>query len=240
MIKLYQYTAAWGLSDISPFVTKVDCYLRMVKLPYEQINLPAMELAKTSKGKLPIIEDRGRKIADSDFIMEYLKATYGDTLDTSLTPRERAAALALRRMMEEGLYWSAIIQMRWKEEANFALYRPVLYTVVDLPQDQRDSAVNQFREGILQEFHGQGMGRHTAEENYALARADMTALSGYLGERSYFMGEEPTSLDATAYAWLVHILWVPFQGPVKEYAVSLPNLVAYCHRMKEQYYPEGC
>jgi glutathione S-transferase len=53
------------------------------------------------------------------------------------------------------------------------------------------------------------------------------------------MGEEPTSLDATAYAWLAHILWVPFQGPVKEYAVSLPNLAAYCHRMKEQYYPEG-
>lgn len=97
--------------------------------------------------------------------------------------------------------------------------------------------MNQFREGILQEFHGQGMGRHTAEENYALARADMTALSDYLGERSYFMGEDPTSLDATAYAWLAHILWVPFQGPVKEYAVSLPNLVAYCHRMKEQYYP---
>src|SRR4026208_2518541 len=58
--------------------------------------------------------------------------------------------------------------------------------VVDLPPDQRDGAVNQFREGILQEFHGQGMGRHTAEENYALARADMTALSDYLGERSYF------------------------------------------------------
>ena len=240
MIRLYQYTAAWGLPDISPFVTKVDCYLRMVKLPYERMNLPAGELAKTAKGKLPILEDRGRKIADSDFIVEYLKATYGDTLDTSLTPRERAMVLALRRMMEEGLYWSAIIQMRWKEEANFALYRPVLYTVVDLPPDQRDGAVNQFREGILQEFHGQGMGRHTAEENYALARADITALSDYLGERSYFMGEEPTSLDATAYAWLAHILWVPFQGPVKEYAVSLPNLVAYCQRMKEQYYPEGC
>ena len=239
MIRLYQYTAAWGLPDISPFVTKVDCYLRTVKLPYERVNLPAAELTNTPKGKLPIIEDHGRKIADSGFIVEYLKATYGDTLDKFLTPRDRAAALALRRMMEEGLYWSAIIQMRWKEEANFALYRPVLYTVVDLPPDQRDRAVDQFREGMLQEFYGQGMGRHAAEENYVLARADLTVLSDYLGKRPYFMGEEPTSLDATAYAWLAHILWVPFQGPVKEYAASLSNLVAYCHRMKEQYYPEG-
>src|SRR5215471_15486485 len=124
MIKLYQYTTAWGLPDISPFVTKVDCYLRMVQLPYERVKLPAVELAKTSKGKLPIIEDRGRQIADSDFIVQYLKATYGDPLDSSLTPRERATGLALRRMMEEGLYWSGIIQMRWQEEANFARYRP--------------------------------------------------------------------------------------------------------------------
>ena len=240
MIRLYQYTAAWGLPDISPFVTKVDCYLRMVKLPYERVHLPAAELAKTPKAKLPIIEDQGKTVADSGFIEEYLKATYGDTLDKSLTRRDRAVALALRRMMEEGLYWSAIIQMRWKEESNFALYRPALYTVVDLPPDQRDRAVDQFREGILQEFYGQGMGRHAAEENYGLARADLTALSDYLGERPYFMGEEATSLDAAAYAWLAHILWVPFQGPVKEYAASLPNLVAYCHRMKEQYYPERC
>src|SRR5215471_3977076 len=190
MIQLYQYTAAWGLPDISPFVTKIDCYLRMVQLPYERVPLSAAELAKTPKGKLPIIKDGDRTIADSDFIMQYLTATYGNPLDTALTPRERAVSLALRRMMEEGLYWSAIIQMRWQEEANFALYRPALYQVVALPPDQRDSAVNQFREGILQEFHGQGMGRHTAEENYTLAKADLTALSDYLGEKSYFMGEE--------------------------------------------------
>jgi len=200
------YSSGLGLLDISPVVTKVDCYLRMAKLPYERVNLPVAELAQTPKAKLLIIEDQGKTVADSGFIEEYLKATYGDTLDKSLTLRDRAVALALRRMMEEGLYWSAIIQTQWKEEANFALYRPALYTVVDLPPDQRDRAVDQFREGILQEFYGQGMGRHTAEENYGLARADLTALSDYLGERPYFMGQDPTSLDAAVYAWLAHIL----------------------------------
>ena len=32
---------------------------------------------------------------------------------------------------------------------------------------------------------------------------------------------------------------VPFQGPAKEYAQARPNLVAYCRRMRERYYPEA-
>jgi glutathione S-transferase len=82
------------------------------------------------------------------------------------------------------------------------------------------------------------MGRHSAAENYQLAKADLMALADYLGDQPYFLGEQPTSLDATAYSWLAHILHVPFQGPVKQYAQSQANLVAYCCRMQERYYPE--
>src|SRR5215471_371395 len=109
MITLYQYIPAWGLPDISPFVTKVDCYLRMTGLSYELVQFPPTELVKTPKGKLPIIEDHGRQVADSGFIIDYLKATYGDTLDAHLSSRDRAVGAAFRRMMEESLYWSAII-----------------------------------------------------------------------------------------------------------------------------------
>ena len=35
MIKMHGYIPAWGVPDVSPFVTKIDCYLRMVGLPYE-------------------------------------------------------------------------------------------------------------------------------------------------------------------------------------------------------------
>ena len=238
MITLYQYIAAWGLPDISPFVTKIDCYLRMAGLPYERVRFPTSELEKTSKGKLPIIEDKGRRVADSGFIVDYLKATYGDPLDEHLHSRDRAAGIALRRMMEEGLYWSAIIHTRWQQDANFAVYQPVLSAMIDLPAEQRERAVSQFRHQILVEFHEQGMGRHSAEENYELAKADLTALADYLGDQPYFLGEQPTSLDATAYSWLAHIMHVPFQGPVKQYAQSRANLVTYCRRMQERYYPE--
>lgn len=37
MIKMYGYIPAWGLPDVSPFVSKIDCYLRMMRLPYELV-----------------------------------------------------------------------------------------------------------------------------------------------------------------------------------------------------------
>jgi hypothetical protein len=70
MIKLYGYGPAWDFPDCSPFVTKVDCYLRMVALPYTLVPWHALQdLQKAPKGKFPCIEDRAKKIADSAFII---------------------------------------------------------------------------------------------------------------------------------------------------------------------------
>ncbi|MGI9047293.1 MAG: glutathione S-transferase C-terminal domain-containing protein [Burkholderiales bacterium] len=50
------------------------------------------------------------------------------------------------------------------------------------------------------------------------------------------MGAEPTSIDAVAYAFLANLIWVPLDTPLKRYALSRPNLEAYCQRMKARYY----
>jgi Glutathione S-transferase, C-terminal domain len=147
--------------------------------------------------------------------------------------------VALRRMIEESLYWSAIIHARWQTDTNFAAYRPSLSAMVDLPIEQREQVVNQFRQQILLEFYEHGIGRHSAHEIYELAKTDLGALADYLGDQPYFLGEQPTALDAAAYGSLVHIIQVPFQGPAKEYARSQRNLVTYCRRMQERYYPEA-
>jgi glutathione S-transferase len=114
--------------NVSPFVLKVDCYLRMVGLPYELVRFQSPEeFAQLPKGKIPCIEDRGQKIADSGFILEYLQATYGDPLgEQRLSPREQAVALGMRRLMEEHLYW-AICYARWMEDAIWEQYKHILF-----------------------------------------------------------------------------------------------------------------
>lgn len=83
------------------------------------------------------------------------------------------------------------------------------------------------------------MGRHSREEILAIGKADITALADFLADKPFFLGAEPTSLDATAYPFLANVLWFPLDTPIKAHAAARPNPQSYCERMKARYYPEG-
>ncbi len=82
MITLYQFPPCWDLPNASPFCMKVENYLRMSNLPYRTVSV--LNPAKGPKGKLPFITDNGQTVADSSFILDYLKATHGDTQWTTI------------------------------------------------------------------------------------------------------------------------------------------------------------
>jgi len=231
MIKLYQFQPAFGLPNASPFCMKVENYLRMAGLPYEIA--PNASHFKAPKGKLPYIEDGGKAIADSSFIIEYLKSTYGDTLDAKLTPLENAQAVALRRMMEENLYW-ALAYSRWVEPQGWEATKAEFFKPV--PALLRGPISALARRGVTRQMWGQGMGRHKAEEVHHIGKTDITALADFLDDKPYFMGEAPTSLDATAYAFLANIILVPLDSALKQHALKYPRLEAYCRRMRGRYY----
>lgn len=231
MIKLYQFKPAFGLPNASPFCMKVETYLRMAGLPYECPR--GADLRKAPKGKLPYIEDGDTRIADSAFIIAYLKQTYGDKLDAHLSAREHAQALALRRLMEEHLYWAAIYT-RWIEDGGFARTREVFFD--GMPAPLKQIVPHLARRAMRQELHGHGMGRHSREEIYAIGCQDIVALAHSLGDQPYFMGAQPSSLDATAYAFIANLLWVPLASPLLDEARKHANLEAYCQRMKARYF----
>ena len=83
------------------------------------------------------------------------------------------------------------------------------------------------------------MGRHSREEILAIGKADITALADFLADKPFFLGAEPTSLDATAYPFLANVPWFPLDTPIKAHAAARPNPQSYCERMKARYYPEG-
>ena len=83
VIVLHQFAPAFGLPNASPFCMKLETYLRLAGLPYRLAN--DGDVFKAPKGKLPYIDDDGTLVADSSFIIDHLKARYGDRLDTALT-----------------------------------------------------------------------------------------------------------------------------------------------------------
>src|SRR3990172_181027 len=196
MITLYQFPPACGLPNISPFCMKVEVYLRMARLPYQTA---IVSMRKAPKGKAPHIEDNGRILAESGFIIDYLKATYGDSLDAWLSAEQRATAHALRRMMEENMYW-AVLYSRWFEDRNWEKVRKVFFG--GLPVPLRSFIPFLVRANMKKALWGHGIGRHRREEIYALGRSDITALAEFLGTKAYFLVDRPRSLHATAYAFL--------------------------------------
>lgn len=233
-IKVYQFPPAFGLPNASPFCMKLETYLRMAGLPYQLKN--GMHHMKAPKGKLPYIEDDGRVIGDSGLIIEYLRATRGDPLDAGLSVRDRSRALAIRRLVEENLYW-AMLYSRWIDEPGWSMTRAAFFD--PLPAPLRWVAPRLAQRSLRRSLHGHGMGRHSRDEIYAIGCADIEALSRLLGEQAFFLGEKPTSIDATTYAFLANIVQVELDTPLRRRASSQSNLARYCERMKARYYPEA-
>ena len=232
MIALYQFPPAWGLPSMSPFCMKLETYLRMAGIPFESI--PVSDPRKAPKGKLPYIEDDGKSVADSGFIIEYLGARFGIDLDSGLNGAERAMFHAVRRMIEEHLHWNAIVHARWADAENWRQVRAVYFATV--PALIRPLVSGLARRAVMRDMRGHGVGRHGAEEVAELGRQDLSALSALLGDRDFLTGPQPTTVDATAFAFLAHILWVPVDSSPKVHGQALVNLSAYCGRMKSRYY----
>jgi glutathione S-transferase len=231
MIKLYQFRPAFGLPNASPFCMKVENYLRMAGLAYECPR--GADVRKSPKGKMPYIDDEGTIVADSSFIIDHLKRKYGDPLDAHLDAAGRAAALAVQRLLEENTYWT-VLYFRWMEEPGWTLTREAFFGWMKPPLKWIVPGVA--RRIVAKELHGHGMGRHTRDEIVAIGMKDFTAVADFLGGKTFFMGDRPSSLDATAYAFLANVLAVPLDSPLKSHAQKYPQLEDYCRRMQARYY----
>jgi glutathione S-transferase len=80
------------------------------------------------------------------------------------------------------------------------------------------------------------MGRHSAAEIDAIGCRDITAIADFLADKPFMPGEQATSLDASAHAFLANLLWAPVDSPMQRHARSRPTLESYCQRMKARYF----
>ncbi|MDY7232457.1 glutathione S-transferase family protein [Hyalangium rubrum] len=236
MLRLVQIEGAWGLPNISPACMKLETWLRMAGVPY---TVAPLDMTQAPKGKIPyVIEEDGTLLGDSTFIIEHLKATRGVDPDAGLTAEQRAITVAFRRMLKENFYW-VIIHERYKDERNWPPYREVLAERLHfLPEEQRVPAADAYRKLLVDQLQGQGLGRHTPEEVYRIGREDLGAVSDFLGAKAFFLGERPSTVDATVYAYVSSMIDMGLPSPVKDFGRSRENLVRYCQRMRERYFPE--
>ena len=232
MIKLYCFNPSHGLPDASPFVLKAMTLLKLTGLPYVT---DRTGFSRAPKGKQPYIDDDGVIVADSTFIRLHLERAYGVDFDANLTQEQRAQAWAIEKMCEEHLYW-VIVSTRWTDDANFERGPARLFDFVPAPARPFVKAL--IRRKIAKSLWAQGMGRHSKDELTELGVRDVEALSTLLGETPFLFGETPCGTDATAFAFVAALLSPIAESPVRDAALTKPNLVAYRDRMMKAYFPD--
>jgi glutathione S-transferase len=221
MIELLQFKPALGMMNLSPFCMKVEVFLRLAGLPYRCVE--AMPL-RSPKGKLPVLRDGGSVVCDSSAIVAHLQQRHGAAMPASLREPDAGERLALRRLVEEHLYF-VLLWTRWLTDEGWAIMRPAFFgNLPVLPA--------LVRRKIRRDLLGQGVGRHQADEIVARGREDLDALAQSLGTQRFFGGDEPGAIDATVYAFLANLLWVPLDLPLRRHLAAQPALVAYCERLR--------
>ena len=92
---------------------------------------------------------------------------------------------------------------------------------------------------LRSQLHARGLGRHDEKEIVAQGKADLDALSRLLGHHAYFLGDQPSSIDACVFGFLGVSVYVDGDNPLFSHAASLENLKRYCERMRARYFPES-
>ncbi|MDP3737139.1 MAG: glutathione S-transferase family protein [Hyphomonadaceae bacterium] len=232
MIVLSGGGAAWGLPEISPFVTKTEIHLRMAGLDYSKRQAHPDE---SPKGQIPFIDDGGRLIGDSTFIRFHIEGEYGVDLDGDLTPFGRATAMAIEMMCEHELA-PAVGYFRWLTPENFERGPGMWFN--DAPAEMRAELKRGLQDEVRKVMIARGIARHSEAEIVGLAVRSLKALEVFLDKKPFLMGDEPCGADAFVFATLAAAMTPYFQSPLRDEAVKFPTLVAYVTRMFDRFYPD--
>ena len=230
MITLYGFGSKWGLPDPSPFVIKIQLLLKLAGLPFEENH---DGFRRAPRGKLPYLRDGNTIIADSTLIRFYLEKTYKIDFDSNLSPQQKATSWAVEKMLEDHLYF-LFVHERWALDENFEAGPAHFFD--NIPSLPRALVRWIVRRKVLKTLFLQGTSRYSRAEQAQLRARVFQVLSDLLEMRTYLMGDRPSAVDATAYAFLVCCSCTIFVTPMRDEIQKHPNLVAYMDRLTKTYY----
>jgi glutathione S-transferase len=222
-VTLHQFPPVWG-RNVSPFTLKLESWLRLAGVPF-RVSDGLAGYRAAPKGKLPYIDDAGLRIADSSLIIDYLCRTRGIDLDAWLSDRQRAEALALQRLFEDHFYF-ILTYARWVDPEGWPTVKAGYFGW--LPPGVRDAAAFALQRRVKRTLRLQGLGRHGPDDLYEMGRADLAAAALILGNKPFFFGDRPATIDAVAYGFLANLLLVPVETELKRIGEGMPYLKDWC------------
>lgn len=238
VVYLYQFSRTPLLPSLSPYCLKVETWLRLAGVKYENVDHKIKYRSK--KGQLPFVEVNGDEIADSAIIIKELSQKFGQDLDVCLTTEQRNLAHATISMIENHLVWVVLWWRAKNPDQVLKGYKVNLQHALGtrIPNGILNFFFKfAFGRKATKKVKAQGMGVHSAEEINEFGQEDLKVLSDMLADKPFFFGDEPTTLDVVVFAHLAQIYFIDKEVsyPLRDFMTeSCPNLVGLVNRMKER------
>lgn len=216
-LKLLSLPSAFGVRTASPFALKAEVLLALSGLKHD---IEMSEPRFGPRGKMPVLHDGELVVPDTRNIQHHLETVRGIDFDGHLNEEARAQVVLARRTVEEHLYWAQTF-FRWFDHAD--IVRETLFASVPWPM--RSIVFAMVRRNLNRDLWGHGYGRLPRDEKLQRAREDIRALRALLGERNFYFGDRPGSLDATVYPIMLNLLAPEAPSPLAEDAEAFRDYV---------------
>lgn len=228
VVVLHGFPRAHVLPTISPFVLKLETYLRITGIKYKY----DPDHALGPKGKSPWITLNGKDYSDSQIIIEFLCKEFKKNLSLRLSEEQKGVARAMIVMTDEHLFWGLEWWRFVKDQSN------EIATLMDF-SNMGPFFVKFLKRGMQRALWAQGLSRHSDHEVQEIIRKDFEAVSLYLGSKSYLMGETPNEVDCAVFGMLAQFVWAapgsPFYKMIHD---DFKNLHRYCERVKDRFWSD--
>lgn len=227
VVILHEIGSAPGLPSASPFVMKLQTFLRMANIKYQ--NEPDALTNRSRAGKFPWISYNDEDIDDSQFSIEYLKKKFNVNLDSDYSLGEVAAGRAFRRTLEEATFWGLALS-RTTYQIGSAFFKKM---------GIKSWQIWLLGRMVTKRAKAQGTGLHSQDKVMQMTIDDYRSISQFLGNKKYFLGESPSEVDATIFGFVTQLLYTfPDSDYDRISKDEFKNLYDYCERMKERFWPD--
>lgn len=230
-------------ADSAPACLKLATYLRICGVDFDHVYFEH-GMKGSPKGKIPWIHwDRinsGRPMGDSTLIVNALMKFDPNTydIDRHLTDEQRAIGLAFKTMLEESTYWTGVVNVRWLSDQVNEITVPTYFNNMPIPSLLKPFIINKIKGNVKQQALGQGTALLSEAERKEKFDMELKAISDYLGDNKYILGDKVSSFDATVFAWLAVLTQGTWKHAICDSVRECSNLMDYVQRIRNEFWAD--
>ena len=231
MLKLLLSKNQWGI-NLNPTCLQLQIFMRLNNIPYDSVysNKAPLPLCQ-----YPTLDDQGIIINSYPAIVTHLERKYELLTTTNLNNMNLTAEnIAFSHLTESTLTGNPHWTILYSRILDFDNWRKFSHTVFGPNNIDHMRALIFYFQAKRQLQH---INHLNSAEIYARSNNDINNIATILADKTYLLGDHPTTIDAALCATLASIIIPPLPSPLLDSCNAHPNLINYFNRITKQTLP---